>query len=189
MKKIGKKKLIIWISIAIAMIIGISLFISIEIKDDNGNNYELEIVPQEEISDEQLRETIINLYFVDGNNEIIGESRKIDSKNLIKEPYVQVLQMLFNGPKNEEIKTYIPENVKVNSAIKDGECLLIDVSKEFIEKMDENQEHQSLVISQIVNTMTQFSEINCVKIIIDGEANCEFKGGNIRFEQLFFNED
>jgi spore germination protein GerM len=161
---------------------------NIEIKDVNDieNN---EIVPQEEISDAQLRETLVCVYYVDNNNEIVEENQKIDSKNLIKDPYTEVMKLLLNGTKHDNLKTCIPDNVRVNGTKRDGECLFVDLSKEFVDNMSENQEIQSLAISQIVNTMTQFSEINCVKILIDGEANQSFKNGNIRFEQLFFNED
>lgn len=72
---------------------------------------------------------------------------------------------------------------------KKGECIVIDFSKEFIENQNENVEYHGLVISQIVNTMTQFTEINAVKILIDGEENKSFKNGNISFKQVFTKED
>ena len=77
----------------------------------------------------------------------------------------------------------------VNKITKNGECLFIDFSKEFIENQVDNIETQGLAISQIVNTMTQFTEINSVKILIDGKENQCFKNSTIKFERLFTKED
>ena len=99
------------------------------------------------------------------------------------------MNLLLGGPKSENLKSAIPENVKVNSIIKSGESLIIDFSKEFIENQNDSVEMQGLVISQIVDTMTQFTEVNAIKILIDGEENRSFENGNINFQQLFTKED
>ena len=64
-----------------------------------------------------------------------------------------------------------------------------DFSKEFIENQVDNVETQGLAIGQIVDTMTQFTEINSVKILIDGKENQSFKNSTIKFERLFTKED
>ena len=173
--------------IVIAIIIIVCCNIGVEKIEDN--IVENEIIPEEEISDEQLRETTISLYFINENNEITAEIRKIDSKNLLNNPYQEVMNLLLEGPKYNNLKSAIPEGVKLNSITKSGECLIIDFSKEFVENQVDDVEMQGLVISQIVDTMTQFTEINSVKILIDGEENQCFKNGNIKFEQIFTRED
>ena len=182
-----KKKKIIIISIGVVAIIAIMAIIfsniGIEkIEDGVKNN---EIIPEEEISDKQLRETMINLYFVDQKNEIACEIRKIDSKDLLENPYMETMNLLLAGPKYDNLKTTIPKNTKINSIERNGDCLNIDFSKEFIDDQEENLEIQGLVINQIVNTMAQFTEINRVKISIEGENNLTFKNGNINFQQIF----
>ncbi|MBR2743856.1 MAG: GerMN domain-containing protein [Clostridia bacterium] len=189
MDKKKKKIIIIVVSIVVTILIGIIIYFNISIDANNDGIIDEEIVPEEEISDEQFRETIINLFFVNENNEIVEDIRKIDSKILINNPYNEVLNLLIAGPKSDNLKSYIPNGTRVNNIKKDGECLIIDFSKEFIENADENVEKQGLIIGQIVNTMTQFTEINCVKILIDGEENKSFKNSNIKFEQLFIDED
>lgn len=185
-----KKKIIIIAVSVLSVILAIFIIVSnISFNNVNSNNEDMEIVPEEEISDEQLRETVISLFFINSDNEIAEDIRKIDSKLLIKDPYTEVMNQLIAGPKTDNLKNYMPKNVKINNIKKEGECLVIDFSKEFIENADENVEVQGLIIAQIVNTMTQFTEINCVKILVDGEQNKSFKNGNIKFEQLFTNED
>lgn len=188
----SKRNKIILISVVLVIIIAIAIIICLNMgieKIDENVVIENEIIPEEEISDEQLRETTVSLYYINQNNEISSELRKVDSKILLEDPYRQTMDLLLSGPKYDSLKTAIPNNVKVNSIFKSGECLIIDFSKEFVENQVEDVETQGLVISQIVNTMTQFTEINSIKILIDGEQNQCFKNGNISFEQLFTNED
>ena len=188
--KLKTRRIIIVSAIMIIIIsIIVLIFCNIGVEKIENNIVANEITPEEEISDEQLRETTISLYYINENNEIASEIRKIDSKILLNDPYNEVMNLLLGGPKSENLKSEIPENVKINSVVKSGECLIIDFSKEFIENQNGNVETQGLVISQIVDTMTQFTEVNAIKILIDGEENRSFKNGNINFQQLFTKED
>ena len=184
------KKIIIIAVVIIAVIAVIALiFNNVGVEKIDDNVTESEIVPEEEISDEQLRETTISLYFINQNNEIACEIRKIDSKILLDNPYIETMNLLLSGPKYESLKTAIPATVKLNGIEKQGDCLIIDFSKEFVDDQNEDLETHGKVINQIVNTMTQFTEINRVKILIDGDSNNSFRNGNISFEQIFTVED
>lgn len=182
-----KKRKIIIISAIVLAIIGVIIFITcnVGVEKLDGESSQNEIVPEEEISDIQLRETMISLYYINQNDEVTCEYRKIDSKELLDNPYMQVMNMLLEGPKNENLKTVIPNGVKVNSINKEGDCLKIDLSREFIDNQNDDVITHGLVIKQIVNTLTQFSEINKVKISVEGKNDVSFKGGNINFDQIF----
>ncbi|MBR2703866.1 MAG: GerMN domain-containing protein [Clostridia bacterium] len=187
MNKKTKKIAIILITTTISISLVFLVILNVDIKKiDDGTVYN-EIVPEEEITDNQLRETTMYLYYVGDGNELKEVVDKVDSKELMENPYLVTLNRLINN--NNEVNTCIPNNVRINNLKRDGECLIIDLSKEFINNMDEDTEKQGLAISQIVNTMTQFTEINAVKILIDGSDECSFKNGNINFKQLFTNED
>ena len=91
------KKLIILISIIIIILI-ICFFI---FKNSFIKKEEIieEYIPEEEISDEQLRETIITLYFENIENKSLNpEARKIDANNLINNPYEYLINLLIQGP-------------------------------------------------------------------------------------------
>ena len=186
-----KNKKIIIISAVIVGIIGIGIFMFCNMSVEKTNNEIANnaITPAEEISDEQLRETTINLYYINNNNEIAVEMRKVDSKILLNDPYKEVMNLLVQGPISDSLRTAFPENVTINNIQKNGDCLVIDFSREFIENQKDDVEIQGLVISQIVNTAIQFTEINSIKILINGEENLSFKGGNINFRQIFTHED
>lgn len=176
------KKIIIIIVLILILGIG-GWFIFSPKSEESGTN---EYKPQEEISDEQLRQTIISLYFQGKNtDELIPEGRLIDVKLLLNEPYKTLMQFLIEGPKNEKSERLIPEGTVVNKMELKKDILYIDLSKEFVENHKGGEKLESNTIYSIVNTMTQLTEVNGIKILIDGEENKEFKDGKIKFDNIF----
>lgn len=179
-----KKKLIIIISIIIILLI-ICFFV---FKDKFIKKEEVieEYTPEQEISDEQLRETIVTLYFENTENKNLNpEARKIDANNLINNPYEYLINLLIEGPKNEKLKNIIPEGTKLKTVKLEGEILIIDFSKEFtnanMEEIDEEN-----IINEILFTVSQLNEVNGIKILIDGEENKCFEDEKINFKEIFY---
>ena len=145
-----------------------------------------EIIPEEEISDAQMRQTIVSLYFYnEGAKSLSSEGRLIDAKDLINDPYKRLMELLIKGPKNTNLLKTIPEGTKINKAELKGDILYLDLSKEFIENHEGGEEKESITIYSIVNTMTNLTEVNSVKILIDGEENKSFKDNKIKFDDPF----
>lgn len=147
------KKLIIIISVIIILLI-ICFFIfrnSFIKKEEIIEEY----IPEEEISDQQLRETIITLYFENIENKNLNpEARKIDANNLINNPYEYLINLLIQGPKSEKLKNIIPEGTKLNSARLEGEIVIVDFSEEFI-NVNNEQINQQNIINEILFTLTR----------------------------------
>ena len=61
--------------------------------------------------------------------------------------------------------------------------------KEFIEKHEGGENRESATIYSIVNTMTQLTEVNGIKILIDGKEDQQFKDGKIKFNDTFVKLD
>jgi len=149
-----------------------------------------EYEPQEEISDEQLRQTIVSLYYKNKDTkELIPEGRLIDVKLLLDEPYTTLMQLLIDGPKNDKLEESIPEGTRINKIEIKNDILYIDLSKEFIENHIGGEKNESKTIYSIVNTMTTLTEVNGVRILIEGEENREFKDKKINFKETFINLD
>lgn len=156
----------------------------------NQKEQQIEYTPQEEISDEQFRQTIVSLYFKNReSNELKQEGRLIDSKSLLNEPYKTLMDLLIEGPRNEKLERIIPEGTRVNKIELKNDILYIDLSKEFIENHKGGEELESNTIYSIVNTMTTLTEVNGIKILIDGKADQEFKDGKIKFGDAFVRKD
>lgn len=168
-----KKKLIFILTAVVIAVIIIVCNISTEL----GNNVEniAEIQPEEEISEEQMRQTTVNLFFADSTSGVLtAEERVIDSKDLIDSPYKFVINLLISGPKQDNLKSVIPEGTKLNSVKYEKEILYVDLSSEFLNSNGTDS------IYSIVNTLTEFTEVNGVKFTIDGEVKDSLKDTFLR---------
>ena len=184
----NNKKIVMYVSILILILIvlGAGFLIYKNNKKNKNKNKNQEYIPQEEITDEQLRQTIITLYFFNiETGNIMPEARKIDAKELIKEPYKVLIELLINGPKSEKLVKLIPDGTKLNKIEIKNDCIYIDFSNEFINGQKLGEEQEELIIKSIVNTVTELKEINFVKILIDGKENQEFPDKEINFKEPF----
>jgi len=167
------KKIIMYIGIV--LIILILIFVGYLILNNiKNNNKEIisEYIPEEEITGEQLRKTVITLYFLDPNTySIYPEARQIDAKELLDNPYEFLINLLMEGPKNKNLLKLIPENTKLNSAQIKNNILYIDFSEDFIKEQNLGKEQEELILKSIVNTVTELTEINKVAILIDGKED------------------
>lgn len=134
-----------------------------------------EYTPQEEITEEQVRQTIVSLYFPNKEtSEINPEARLIDIKEIINNPSEKLINLLMEGPKNDKNKKVIPEGTKINKNYLEEDCVVLDFSPEFLNYSKEDEKEKQNMINCIVNTLTELTEINKVKIVIDGNENQEF---------------
>ncbi len=180
------KKLIMYLIIIFLILIIILFGINIYKKNKIKIN---QYIPEEEITNEQLRNTIITLYFGNNeNNNIISETRKIDSKKLINNIYEELIKLLIEGPKNNNLIKLIPENTKINNIIISGDTLILDFSEEFIGEEIVGKIKEELIIKSIVYTVTELNEVNNVKILINGEDNKAFYDEEINFKNTFKKE-
>lgn len=177
-----KNKKIFWIFVILFCIVIVVGFFTIKYVKEKQEKEEIqEYVPEEEITEEQYRQTIVSLFFENiETKELTPEARMIDIKELINNPYEKLMNMLMEGPKNEKLNKLIPENTKVLSINKEGDTLTIDFSSEFLNYDKSSDSAKSNLIYSIVNTMTELTEINHVKFLINGEENSEFSDIYVR---------
>lgn len=172
-----KKVLKIIIIITILLIAGILILCNFSTEIVENVENETTIQPEEEISDEQMRQTSVFLFFEDKESlELVKEEIKIDVKELIDTPYLYIVNLLLQGPKSEGLQNPIPEGTKVNKVDVQGDCAYVDLSNEFLNCSGTN------AIYMIVNSLTEFKDINSVKILINGEENDNLKDAFVRKE-------
>ncbi|QEK12481.1 GerMN domain-containing protein [Crassaminicella thermophila] len=63
----------------------------------------------------------------------------------------------------------IPKGTKLLSVKKDGETVIVDLSKEFVEGLKKNKEDTYLTLASIVNTLTILPGNEKVQFMIEGE--------------------
>ena len=180
------KKKIIFLIITVLLILGIIIYL---ILNSETTETIIEYEPQEEISDEQMRKTIISLYYINKKtNDVVSEGKLIDTKILLNEPYKEIFMMLTEDPKNKDLESAIPIGTKINKIELKNNILYLDLSKEFINNHKGGIKEEKATIKSIVNTMSELTEVEGIKILIDGKENKEFKDGKIKFEKIFVQE-
>ena len=127
-----KKKVFIGLFLVIA-VIGLIYMIFINIISDKNKEIISEYIPEVEISDSELRKTLVTLYFLYNDGNIKNEARLIDSKELLRNPYITLVGMLLEGPKDTNLKSAIPVGTKIIDAKVNKKCVTINFSKEFVD--------------------------------------------------------
>lgn len=175
-----KNKKIVLIFTVLFIIVLVGGYFGIQyVKEKQAQSEMTEYTPQEEITDEQYRQTIVSLYFPSKETkEIVPEARLVDIKEIINDPYDKLMKLLIEGPKSDKTEKVIPENTKVLKTYLENDCVTIDVSGEILTYKKESEEENKVIkenmIKSIVNTLTELTEVNHVKILVDGKENPEF---------------
>jgi len=181
-----KKKLVL-ILIILVLILGIGFYVWQNLKNEDTNNVEFEeYTPVEEISEEQERKTLVTLYFINKETkELMPEARLIDAKLLLNNPYKELVNLLIQGPKNEKLQSIIPKGTKINSAKLDKNTVILDLSEEFIKGVNEGITEETKIVYSIVNTLVELTEIESLKILINGKENISFEDNALDFSKEF----
>jgi germination protein M len=117
---------------------------------------------------EQVKSENVKLYFAAQGNTGIGvENRDIKFTDA-KSKYMNTLKELLKGPSDSsKFETSISKDTKVLDAKVENENLTVDFSKEL--SMFSGSLHEAAVVSSIVDSMLQFSELKKVRILVEGQ--------------------
>ena len=152
------QKWIILIIICVIIVIGAFVVINMDV--------ETEYTPEGEIEEEEFRKTLVTLYFKNKETgEISSETKLIDSKELLLEPYSTLIQLLKDGPENEKNEKIIPDNVNVIKIEYGKGVVNITFNEEFINE-NISEETRNTVATSIYYTLSNLTEVNGVRIIV-----------------------
>lgn len=186
MKKKKDENLKFWIFVVLVIIVIIAVVSFIFYNRDEEVAIIEEYVPQEEISSEQERQTIVSIYCNNKQtNTLMPEARLIDVKELAVNPYLTLMNMVIAAPKNPNLESAIPEGTQVINVDVEKEIAYVNLSEEFVNNHKGGAEEEAKTIYAIVNTLTELNEINGVRILIAGEENKAFSDGAINFKENF----
>lgn len=117
----------------------------------------------------------IVLYFK-GNEamKLEKEYRNVSMKRVAENMAKTVVEELLKGPTNEELHSLIPVDTKLLNIESQENTVILDLSNEFIEKQ-EGESNALLAIYSIVNSLTEITEIEQVKFLINGKEMERFK--------------
>ena len=157
--------------IILIVIIGIVIVTNIDI--------ETEYIPESEIEEVELRKTIVSLYFIEKETgEIAKETKLIDSKELLKNPYEKLVNMLLEGPQNQNLERILPENVSVLETNFESGIVTINFSREFSEVKNKEK-----IVESIEKTLKELTEVDSIKVLVEGNRI----GENSKLENVIDN--
>jgi len=133
-----------------------------------GENSGEETLPESMNEKETKELTSVALYFSDEDTAyLVKEERDISDTE--KDPEVFALEALIEGPTNSALERTIPADVKLlDISVVDG-IALVDFSEELQSSHWGGSTGEILTVYSIVNTLSQFPQIEQVKILINGE--------------------
>lgn len=162
-----KKYLLLLLALIIIVLIVFWVFNHISITK---NNSYMDYTPAEEISENQSRQTTVLLYFLDSQtNQLKSEGKIINTNELLNNPYKLIVEKLIEGPIDENLQKVFPENTKIIDANLSNDCVILNFSEEILNYKDDTQKFN--IINSLLNTLTQFNEVNTIKILVNNEAN------------------
>jgi len=169
------KKRIITFVLLLAIILGVYFLVGHFFGGTENEEQKLEeYTPQEEISEEQYRETIVNLYFLNKETkQLMAEAIAIDARELSVNPYKKLIELLLQGPKNESLEKIIPEGTSIFDAGIESGCVVINLSKEIL-NFGEDETLKKNIINSIYRTLTELTEVNSIRFLVEGEENTNF---------------
>ena len=129
---------------------------------------ETEYIPEVEVSSEELRKTMVSVYFKNKTtNNLDKENILIDTKTLLKNPYGEFVGMLFNDSDNENLVSVFPENItRPNVYLEKGV-----VTVEFKDDSGFNIDNVEVekIKEALNNTLLQLNEVERVKLVVNGK--------------------
>lgn len=171
----NKKIITIFSILLIIVLVGGFFAIKYAKEQKKAEEEQQEYTPQEEISEEQSKQTIVSLYFLNKETkELVPEARLVNIKEIVNAPYDTLINLLIAGPKSEKQEKLIPNDTKLLKTFMEVDTITLDFSAEFLNYDKTDEKGKENLINSIVNTLTQLTEVNKVKILIDGNPSDEF---------------
>lgn len=171
MKK-NRKKITAIITFILIILLAFFIFKNVSIEKNKEDEYQ-DYIPQEEISEEQMRQTKVILYFENiESGELEEEIKLVDANTLINNPEKELMNLLIKGPQSTNLKKLIPDGTVLHDIKINNSCAEINLSNEFLNFGDENNKLK--IINSIAKTLTNLKEINSIKFLINGEMNENF---------------
>lgn len=126
-----------------------------------------------DILPEKVNYRTIKLYFTDsGFKDLYAENRLVEVKQSIE---YSAVEQLLAGPQDSSHTTAIPSSVKlINTTVEDGVCY-VNLSSAFLNKGGTSGITETQIY-QIVNTLTEFKDVDYVQIYIEGRKVNEKAG-------------
>ncbi|WP_069650939.1 GerMN domain-containing protein [Caloranaerobacter ferrireducens] len=189
-----KKLITILLTITLigTLFVGCSKKDKVEQPDKSNDNVSIENTESENTEKEKVEEINYVLYLKQKAMPFIFAEKytiKADDSRL-KDKNIEwiALEHLINFNGFEDFISPVPEGTKLLGLTKENGVVYVDLSKEFIDNMPNDEQSTKLAIDSIVNTLTFFDGNESVMFKIEGQAISEINGVDLS-KQFYFSSD
>jgi spore germination protein GerM len=86
-----------------------------------------------------------------------------------EDKYTAALKALLDGTKEKGLTTIIPKQAKIKSVKVQGDTAFVDFDQNLTKKFIGGSTGEEMLVGSIVNTLTEFSEIKKVQLLVEGK--------------------
>ena len=118
----------------------------------------------------EMAENTLNVYYADERYRYLIAAEEKTKLEGTEEQAAFAISMLGAKPQNEALHATLPEGTEIlDLSIEDGLCI-VDFSADFYRNRPSSEAEERLTILSIVDTLTEFKEIENVQLYVEGEA-------------------
>ena len=130
----------------------------------------------------------IVLYFAGSKRmSLVPEDRMIRLESMLPDIAASIVRELAKGTESSALRPTVPPGSEVRTVFFDRGTLYVDFSRSLVEKANLGTVGEMLFVYSIVNSLTEFSSIRQVQILIGGKEVSGLKGdrGHLDLHQPF----
>jgi spore germination protein GerM len=86
-----------------------------------------------------------------------------------EDKYTAALKALLDGTKEKGLTTIVPKQAKIKSVKVQGDTAFVDFDQNLTKKFIGGSTGEEMLVGSIVNTLTEFSEIKKVQLLVEGK--------------------
>lgn len=157
----------------------VSIMLLLTLAMTAGCNHDLQSRPSDQSTDLQAKEKLsdppldktewvpVKIYFAMKSEQMLApEIHQLKKdETLLK----KALELLAAGPKNPDLFPVVSPNVKILGVIVQDRIAMADFSRELVEKAYGGSYEEILTVAAIANTLTEFSGVDAVQILVEGK--------------------
>ena len=124
---------------------------------------------QQKDSDKKFQTQEIKIFYPDEN-----ATKLVEVKRTIKfvdenEKYSAALSELMQTPKEQGLINIFPKHTKIKSVTRKDDTAIVDFDKDIVKNFVGGSTGEEFLVNSVVDTLTEFDEINQVRFLIDGQ--------------------
>lgn len=172
---IMKKHLVLWLMMLLLLVAGCGNTVQEATTDSSqaptakNNQASSEVVKQGKLTENVAAGNMrLTLYFPTKDALYLQREEVVEKYN--DRPATTAIELLIKGPKNKELVNVFPANTKLRGIHLKNGIAYVDFSNTILKNSQGGSSAENLMVASIVNTLTEFENIEKVQILVQGKV-------------------